>query len=220
MFGIFWPLSGTSPYSKTSVVPPERITAPPGVLMFYISPSDGDVYRSIIGSSTDVKIAKLGSTNYRTDWLELRVSAPDTNYWDIVAVSGRNGVTVVVPRISSRELITDYDVSIANRYGGWGIMAFRVGNATNSTWKLGWSHWPDLGMKASNGMRTVRIAFGLPFGGWSPFRVIHLPDDKALLQLEQQLCLVDLAAGKIALLKKGYGVLALHKDQVIEPMQE
>lgn len=37
LFGVFLPLSDTSLYSKTSVVPPERITAPRGVPMFYIS---------------------------------------------------------------------------------------------------------------------------------------------------------------------------------------
>jgi hypothetical protein len=48
--------------------------------------------------------------------------------------------------------------------------------------------------------------------------VIHLPDDKVLLQLDDnQICLVDVPDRKIALIKNGYGVLAFQKDQIGEP---
>ena len=73
-------------------------------------------------------------------------------------------------------------------------------------------------MWGRNGSRTVRIAYGIPFGGWSPYRVIHLPDDKVLLQLDDnQICLVDVPDRKIALIRNGYGVLAFQKDQIGKP---
>jgi len=47
--------------------------------------------------------------------------------------------------------------------------------------------------------------------------VIHLPDDKVLLQLgDHQICLVDISDRKIALIRNGYGVLAFQKDQISE----
>ena len=100
----------------------------------------------------------------------------------------------------------------------WGT-AFHLllGNATNSAWSLGWAHWPDVGVWAREGSRTVRIAYGVPFGGWAPYRVVHLPHDQALLQLDQQICLVDIPTRKIGLIKRGYGVLALLKAQIVPP---
>jgi len=47
--------------------------------------------------------------------------------------------------------------------------------------------------------------------------VIHLPSDKGLLQLGKQICLFDLPARKIARVRKGYGMVALQKDQIVEP---
>ena len=92
----------------------------------------------------------------------------------------------------------------------------QVGDATNSQWRFGWAHWPDLGVWARDGSRTVRIACGISFGGWSPYRVVQLPGDQALLQLDRQICLLKLSERKIALIRHGYGMLAFHKDQIIE----
>lgn len=72
-------------------------------------------------------------------------------------------------------------------------------------------------MWARDGVRTVRVAYGLPFGGWSVWRVVHLPQDMALAQLEQQICLLDIPARQIALLNKGYGMLALLQEQILQP---
>jgi hypothetical protein len=217
LFGGYWLLSGTSLYTTMDVVPPEQITRPPGVVMFFISSMDGDVYRSEMGAAADLKIAELGSTNYWWDHLELRTSVVHSNFWDLAAVLESDEAQIVLPQISSQELIPAKQAWRTSQYYGWGVGAFQAGDATNSTWSLGWAHWPDVGMWARDGSRTLRIAYGIPFGGWTPYRVVHLPNDKALLQLDQQICLVDLAHKKIALLRKGYGVLAFSEDQIAEP---
>jgi len=217
LFGGFWLLSGTSLYTTMEVVPREEITRPPGVVMFFISSSDGDVYRSEVGADTEWKIAKLGSTNYQRDHLELRESVLQSNFWDLAAVLESDEAKIVLTQISSREQIPPKQAWRTSQYHGWGVGAFQAGDATNSRWSLGWAHWPEVGMWAQDGSSTLRIAYGLPFGGWTPYRAVHLPNDNALLQLDQQICLVDFAHKKIALLRKGYGVIAFSEDQIVEP---
>jgi hypothetical protein len=217
LFGGYWLLSGTSLYTGMRVVSPDQIAAPPGIVMFFISRADGDVYRSELGSFTDTKVAELNSTNSGEDRLELKETWIDGDYWDLVVVQERHQVEVLVPRISSKDQIPDQQGWRTAMYGGWGPAAFQVGAATNSNWKFSWAFWPDIGMWGRSGSDKIRIAFGIPFGGWSPLRVIHLPGDKALLQLEdRQICLVDVPGRKIARIKDGYGVLAFQKDQIVE----
>jgi len=213
--GVYWLLSGTSLYTAMNVVPPDQITRWPGVVTFFISSSDGDVYRSGLAGSADTKIAGLGSTNH-WDHLELAESPVDTNYWDLTVVGQRRETKVVWPRISSQVQVPPNQAWRTRQYGGWGAGAFQVGDATNSPWHLGWANWPDVGMWARDGSHTIRIAYGLPFGGWTPYRAVHLPHDQALLQLDQQICLVDIPARRVGLIKRGYGVLALGKDQIVE----
>ncbi len=216
LFAGYWLLSATSLYTGMDVVSPTQMTRPSDVDMFFIAASDGDVYRSELAGSADVKIAELGSTNHWRDHLELRESPEDSDSWDLAVVGERREAVVVWPGISSRLQVPENQAWRTSQYYGWG-RAFQVGNATNSAWSLGWAHWPDVGMWARDGSRTVRIAYGVPFGGWAPYRVVHLPHDQALLQLDQQICLVDIPARKIGLIKRGYGVLALLKDQIVQP---
>ena len=125
--------------------------------MFFIPSSDGDVYRSELENVTDVKIARLGSTNYHYDRLELQESEIDSNRWDIAAVLGTGSeVRVVVPSVSSRNEIGEDQARRTSYYYGWGS-AFQVGDATNSIWHFGWAHWSDIGMWA----RTESKRFGL-----------------------------------------------------------
>jgi hypothetical protein len=68
----------------------------------------------------------------------------------------------------------------------------------------------------NDGTRKFAMAFGTPFGGWSPYRAIELPGEKLLVQLEQQICLVDVAGRRIARVGTGYGLLAFQADEIRE----
>ena len=139
------------------------------------------------------------------------------NCWDIAAVFERRQARVVLPRVTTKERISDKQAWRTSQYYGWGTAPFQVGDATNSNWHLGWAHWPDVGMWARDGSKTIRIAYGTPFGGYTPYRVIHLPGDKALLQLDDQICLVDIPAREIARIRRGYGMLAFEETQIVRP---
>lgn len=63
LFGGYWSLSGTSLYSKFSVVPPAEMAKPDGIAIFFISSKDGGVYRCTFAGSSDEKVFDLKSTN-------------------------------------------------------------------------------------------------------------------------------------------------------------
>lgn len=219
LFGGYWLVSGTSLYSRMRVVPPDQIPTPPNVELFYIAASDGHVYRATLGSAMDTKVAHLTVTDPWATHLQLMESPADTNHWDLVAAfrgpKGRE-TAVLIPSFSSRNLIAANQAWRTAQHGGWGLAPFQVDGATNSPWRFRWAHWPDVGVWARDGSRTVRIAFGVPFGGWPAYRVVQLPCDQALAQFDRQLCLLDLAQRKIALVRRGYDLLAFSKDQILE----
>ena len=211
LFGTYFALSGTSLLTKFDRVPTNQLSLPAGVQVFYISQGDGNVYSFTTPTAPDRKVFNLGSTNV-WDRLGLRDSIESTNAWDLIAFRDRlEDGRVVVPHISSEDRISAVDASFLNRYYGWGIRPHQIGEATNSAWRFGWAHWPDVGMWAQRRNERVRLALGTPFGGWSPLRVVHLPGDLAMLQLGTgQVCLVDMPRRKISLLRRGYGFVALH----------
>jgi hypothetical protein len=124
--------------------------------------------RATWNQQTEVKIAKLGSTNYYDDHLELRKSESDTNHWDMAAIYDHRQGRVVLPCIATKEQIPDKEGWRTSQYYGWGIAAFQAGDATNSSWHIGWAHWPDIGMWARDESTVIRIAYGTPFGGYTP----------------------------------------------------
>jgi hypothetical protein len=191
LFGGYWMLSGTSLYTRMKVVPPDQIEPPHGVVMYFISSADGDLHRQELGQATDVRIAALGSTERRSDCLRLEASSVDSNRWDLVAVVWREKeqqreTVVLVPGITTWQQMSDKQVARAYQYGGWGNAALQIGTATNSHWRFRWTVWPDLGLWGNDGTRKFAMAFGTPFGGWSPYRAIELPGEKLLVQLEQR----------------------------------
>lgn len=213
LFGGYWLLSGKSLYTEFRVVPANQIAVPDRITMFYMLRSDGDVYKCELGDAQDEKVFDLNSTN-QWDHLVLRASESESNTWDLLVYDNRGrreDATVVLPSLTTLERVPEMQGWRTDQYFGWSGSVFQVGAATNSAWKFAWAHWPDIGMWGRKGTEEkVRVALGTPLGGWSPYRAVHLPGDQVLLQLDaRQICLVDVPNRKIALIRRGYGFLAL-----------
>jgi MFS family permease len=78
IFGWYWMASGTSLYTKMSIVVPADLSLPESVLVYFIAPADGDVYKRRLLGGGEQKIYELHSTD-RNDRLFIRPSSPDTN---------------------------------------------------------------------------------------------------------------------------------------------
>jgi hypothetical protein len=176
------------------------------VLVYFISPADGDVYRRQLTGGGEQKIFDLHSTN-RNDRLFIRPSTTDSNCWDLVASvdiewpSGRfvdvltNMMVEVAPeRRSSRPDPADYG------------KVQSLGSATNSHWEFRAGSWPKENLQARNKItsESMRFSYETPFGRWHVRNAVHLPSDKVLFQLgRDQICAFDPVRRRVGLLWKG-----------------
>jgi hypothetical protein len=82
-------------------------------------------------------------------------------------------------------------------------------------WRFWWTAWTDVGLYGIRGDEKFNLGFGTPLGGFSVTGVIELPNEKLLVNLgRDQICLVDIMKRKIEQFGKGYGIFALHRDQI------
>lgn len=212
--------SETSLYTALRVVPPNALSLPASVSVYYITPSDGKVYRRNLGGSQPEEVRELHSVN-ANDRLFVRASVENTNRWDLVArleAKDSEEPTFVT-------LLTGLDTEIATEAesgngepgdirGTWFNFGEtpRLGAATNSPWAFWTGFWPIEGLhgeREDTGER-VHLAYETPFGAWTARNAVLLPGDIVLFQLgTNQICGLDPAKRTVALLWHGRGPVAL-----------
>jgi hypothetical protein len=220
LFGWYSMASGTSLYTKMHVVAPADLSLPESVLVYFISPTDGSVYRRPLVGGSEKKVFDLHSTN-DNDRLFARPCKNDTECWDLVArleMKNRRDVRFV-------DVLTDMPVeAAADRgsmhtdpplYEGTGFTfgeAQPLGNATDSHWEFRAGFWAGEGLSAENKTTGERVGFSYetPFGAWVVRNAVHLPSDKVLFQLgDNQICAFDPVTRRVALLWHGRGPVAV-----------
>jgi hypothetical protein len=220
LFAWYWMASGTSLYTKMNIVAPSDISVPTPVLVYFIGPEDGNVYKRSLAAGAAEMILPLHSKD-NNDRLFVRPSRPDTNHWDLVArLEGndrRDPRFVEVLTNLLVEAVPDWRSTVSDppRYEGtwfnFGIVQ-SLGSATNSPWKFWSGFWPVQGLRASNKAtsESVQFSYETPFGAWTIRNTVHLPSDKVLFQLgDDQICLFDPATHRVALLWHGKGAVAV-----------
>jgi hypothetical protein len=216
LFGWYGMASSASLYTRMSIVSPAALSLPESVIVYFIAPGDGDVYRRQLGGGDGRKIHELHSTD-RNDRLFVRPSKADTNRWDLVArlETGDHGN----PRFV--EVLTDMPVQAAPDWrstrtdppdyaGTWfnSGKAQGLGMGTNSQWEFWARTEAARGLQASNKLTHERVQFSFetPFWDWTVRNAVHLPSDKVLFQLgDDQICAFDPVRRRVALLWRGRG---------------
>ena len=216
LFGWYWMASGTSLYTKMKIVEPAELSLPESVLVYFISPADGSVYRRQLTGGGEQKICELHSTD-RNDRLFVRPSTADPNLWDLVArldtkERGNPRFVVVLTKMMVeaapdwRSTHTDPPLDEGTWFSFGEVQ--RLGSATNSHWKFWAGFWPIEGLRGSKKTtnESVGFAYETPFGDWAVRNAIHLPSDKVLFQLgADQICAFDPVRRRVSLLWHGRG---------------
>ena len=81
LFGWYWMASGTSLYTKMNIVAPVELSLPESVLVYFIAPADGNVYKRQLAGGGEEKVFDLHSTD-NNDRLFVRPSPADAKRWD------------------------------------------------------------------------------------------------------------------------------------------
>jgi hypothetical protein len=219
LFGWYWLASDTSLYSRMNVVASADLSLPESVLVYFISPADGDVYKRQLTGGIKQKIFELNSTNIG-DRLFIRQSRTDSNRWDLVA-----SVDIVWPCGRYVDVLTNMMVeAVPDRSGSrtdpadYGKVQ-SLGSATNSHWEFRTRFWPKKELQARNKTtsESVRFSYETFFGAWVVRNAVHLPSDKVLFQFgDDQICAFDPVRRRVGLLWKGRGPVPVIEKANVE----
>lgn len=205
LFGWYWMASGTSLYTKMKIVPAEEICFPTNGVVYYISKTNG-VCSFDFSSRQTTKIFALETD--KDDRLLVKASPNAPDKWDVWDVSKTN---LVCSNLEVAAAEAECDKFPSGRIDGTMFNfgnAPKVGLAGKSDWNFRTGFWPIEGLRGDNNKTKDRFRFSLetPFLAWNVRNATHLPGDYVIFQLgDDQICLLELATKKIALLANGQG---------------
>lgn len=214
LFGWYWAASGTGIYRNVHVVQPSQMTMPTNGIVFYISPTNGDVYALNFKTRKSQKIYNFKSTD-ANDRLFVRPSTFDINHWDILDTSKliqiQSNLAVTAKPSERDENIGTNGAPVNGTSFNFGETP-QLGAAENSNWKFRTGFWPNEGLTGNNSGTgaSIDLALETPFVAWAARNATHLPGDYVVFQLGwDQICLLEVATRKIAVLDKGYGPIVV-----------
>jgi hypothetical protein len=219
LFGWYWMASGTSLYTEMSIVEPADLSLPESVVVYFIHPTNNQVYRRPLVGGNEEKVKDLGPSNEYAQ-LVVQKSTADAGHWDLVARFETNDYNHprdvdVLANMSLEAAPELYDLqdSTGNRRAWFTFgKAQRLGSVTDSDWEFWAGFWPVEGLQGSNKATGERVGFAYetPFGAWLVRHVTHLPSDKVLFQLgDDQICAFDPVRRQVALLWRGRSPVAV-----------
>ena len=218
LFGWYWSASGKSLYTQMHVVKPFRFECPANAILYFISTTDGDVYSARLPDGKPQKVHSLNSTN-EDDRLFLRESGSGQfeiyarletgNYTNpAVEIMASNQVaTAAIPEHDQQQALHEIPGTWAPQ---WNVP--RIGNASNSPWEFHTGFWAIEGLHGENNKtgEKLYLTFETPFAQWNVRNAYHLPGDCVVFQLgRSQICILDVATRRVALLTKGRGPVVM-----------
>lgn len=226
--GWYWMASGTSLYTEMHIVASGDISLPDSVLVYFIDPADGNVYRRhLAGGRNEQKICELHSA-HKNDRLLIRPSAEVENRWDLIArleTDDHRDPTIVDVRTNMHIVVAtgrrDVAVDSLPYTGTW----FNFGDVPSlggetSQWEFWTGFWPVEGLRATNRYTNehVHFSYETPFGAWTVRNAVRVSAETVLFQLgEDQICAFDAVTRQVALLWHGRGPVPVVELGAVEP---
>lgn len=216
IFGWYWGASGTGIYRNMNIVQPSQMIMPTNGMVFFISATNGNVYSLNFPARNTKKVFDLRSTN-SNDRLFVWPSKFEPGHWDLLETEKlhliRSNLVVTAAQTERDEQGDKMPQPDDGTWFNFG-KAPKLGRAESSDWTFETRFWPIEGLRGKNSRTGVAIYFSLetPFVAWDARGATHLPGDYVVFQLgENQICILEVATKKIAMLGKGYGPVVVLK---------
>lgn len=210
--------SGTSLLTGAHIVPVTEFRFPEEIYCYYISSDSGDVYSRNLTTSREEKIFDLKSTN-DNDRLFTRPKNDNSGQLEIVALLTGNDRRH--PSFTTVQYVDGSGPEDTRRKGDqpgqndtWFNFgeAPRLGNVPSGRWVVHTGFWAVDGIYGKNGETGQEFHFSLetPFLNWQIRNAVHFPQDIILFQLGgDQICVLEVETGKMALVARGRGPVAV-----------
>ncbi len=219
LFGWYWMASGTSLFTDMHIVDAANIPLPESVLVYYIAPSDGCVYRSRLTAGDHVRICDVHSTR-NNDRLIVRPCEQDRRRWDLIARLETDNYSQ--PRLvdveANMEVVAapqpgdvQKDATAEGTWFTFGPVP-KLGVEADSLWSFWSGFWPLEGLTAENRQtgQRVHLCCETVFIAWTVRNAVQLSDNVVLFQLgHDQICAFDVEQRRVALLWHGRGPVAV-----------
>jgi hypothetical protein len=213
--GWYWLASGTSLYTRLTVVSPSEMRLPEGVVVYYVSADDGDVYRRALRAGNVERVLTFKSTSV-DDCLLLEESKSTRGSWQIAAfrvADGEDAPSTVVASGLADAAVPHYTENQYERHSARGAFwnfgdVPAIGGADENSWQFRSGFWPIAGLRGENRATGENFQFCLetPFVSWHVRHATQLPNGQVVFQFGQrQICIVDRESRRIALLAYGRG---------------
>jgi hypothetical protein len=207
LFSWYWLASGTSLYTKMNIVQPSEIGFPKEGIVYYISTTN-TVCKFDFESHRTETICSLEASN--DDRLFPRQSVFNKNNWDILDTDKK---IMVCSNLEVAAFPAWNDTNTAYQGGVQGTMwdfgeTPKLETADKSDWDFHSGFWGIEGLQGKNKKTggTIYFALETPFLTWSIRDAAQLRGDYVVFQMgDDQICLLEVATRKIALLTKGQG---------------
>lgn len=225
LFGAYWIGSGTSLYTRMTIVSPTELSLPPNVWVYYLALNDGSVHRRRLDGTEDRKLLEVSASNHN-DRLLIQSSETGENRCDLVVrVEADDGkfprYVTVLTNLSSYIAMDGAKEGDVYRTRGTGMnfgVVHGIGGDTNSAWSFRTGFWAVQGLSGSNARtgESLNFSYETLFRQWCIRNAVRLPSDHVLFQLGwDQICLLEPGTRKVALLWPGKGPAPVLETPII-----
>jgi hypothetical protein len=226
LFGWYWIASGTSMLTQLEVVSVYEMKLPEPYALYYLSP-EGDQIIRIDPTKPSFKetISKV-TAHHRNDRLFAR-PREDSGFDLFVYLDSEDRGAETESRILEdfsekapveRRIAEGHSDKVEGSWFNFGPVP-TIGPA--SKWAFRTGFWPAEGISGKNEKtgKKVHYALELPFAAWPVRNATQIAGDFVITQLgDDQICLMNLEAGKIALVARGRGPVVAKPKMTNKPI--
>jgi len=218
LFAWYWLASGTSMMTQLDVRPVAELSPPEKCALYFLTPDGGQIVRTDLRGQhrETVRTVAVGSSDDRL-YARKEADGSFSLYLHRRAEDDSKGREELIARGFARKVPVDWDTRVrpSDRVPGtWGNFGAVPSLTVGSAWEDRVGFWPVEGIRGENKAdgRKFRFSLETPFAAWPVRNATQVEGDMVVFQLgRNQICLLDPATRRIALIVRGQGPI------VVEP---
>lgn len=218
LFVWYWTASGTSMMTKLEVVSADVFKISHPYSIFFISCDGSQISRVDLDKSSPPQLVVEAAAHHRNDRLfaRRRNSGFDLYVFLDAGDPEKRAESLVLADFAEKAPV---DRLIAEGHsdkpkGSFANFGEVPTIAADSEWTFQTGFWPVEGISAENKKTEMKLSYALdtPFAEWPVRNATQISEDHVVAQIgDDQICLMHLESGKIALIARGKGPIVIER---------